>query len=424
LKMFSRVSSAAVLFTWAALAGPPLTTIQDTLYKADGTRFNGLVNIAWGGFEASDRSAIANQVLTVKVVNGRLSVQLVPNTNGTPVVFYSVTYNSDGRVQFSETWAVPPSASPLRLRDVRVPSPSVTGADTGSGPVPESEVTGLVADLSARPVKGPAYAPGAVATVNSLGTIDTVAGNPTDCVHVDGTSGPCGTAQPAFKDQDLPGGIVDGSNNSFTLSAAPNPASSLDVFRNGLLQEPGTDYALISSNVIQFTPGNIPQPGDTLLANYRLSNPGTGTSQMFASPQVLCGGTGGAVNATSLSSLATCTIPSGLLTSGDHVEIRFDLAHQGTSGGFTFQVQWGGTTILQRTAAAADAQVSGKADAGLDSSGAQVSTQSWGTVLPLSATVGSATDVYASGLVIQFQGAMGLSGETLTLRNYVVVRLP
>jgi hypothetical protein len=413
-----------MLLTWAALAGPPMTTIQDTLYKADGTRFNGLVNIAWGGFEASDQSAIANQVITVKIVNGRLNVQLVPNTNSTPVVFYSVTYNSDGRVQFSETWAVPPSASPLRLRDVRVPTATVTGSDTGSGPVPESEVTGLVADLNTRPVKGPAYTPGAVATVNSLGTIDTVAGNPTDCVHVDGTSGPCGTAQPGFKDQDLPAGIVDGSNNSFTLSAVPNPASSLDVYRNGLLQEPGTDYALVNSNVIQFTAGNTPQPGDTLLANYRLSNAGAGTSQLFPSPQVLCSGTGGAVNTTSTGSLGSCTIPSGLLMGGDHVEIKFELAHQGTSGDFSFQVQWGGTTILQRTAAAGDAQVSGHADAGLDSAGAQVSTLSWGTVLPLSATVGSATDTYASGLVVRFQGAMGVAGETLTLRNYAVVRLP
>jgi len=38
-----------------------------------------------------------------------------------------------------------------------------------------------------------------------------------------------------FQDQDLPAGIADGSNNSFTLSAAPHPASSLDVYRNGLL---------------------------------------------------------------------------------------------------------------------------------------------------------------------------------------------
>jgi hypothetical protein len=423
LKKFSRVCFAALLGTCAALAGPPLTTIQDTLYKADGTRFNGIASIAWSGFEASDQSAIANQVITVKIVNGRLNVQLVPNTGSDPVVFYSVTYNSDGRVQFSETWAVPPSAAPLRLRDVRMPAATVTGSDTGSGPVPESEVTGLLADLSARPVKGPAYAPGAVATVNALGTIDTVAGNPADCVHVDGSSGPCGSPQPGFKDQDVPGGVVDGSNNSFTLSAVPNPVTSLDVYRNGLLQEPGTDYTLAGSNIIQFTAGNIPQPGDTLLANYRLSITGTGSS-LFPNPQVLCSGTGGSVNTTTTGSLGSCTIPPGLLTGGDHVEVRFDLAHQGTSGGFNFQVQWGGSTILQRTAAAGDAQVSGHVDAGLDSSGAQVSTLSWGTVLPLNATVGNATDQYLSGLVIQFQGAMGVGGETLTLRNYAVVRLP
>ena len=424
MKTFSRVFFAAVLSAWAALAGPPLTTIQDTLYKADGTRFNGIVNIAWGSFEASDQSAIANQLITAKVVNGRLNVQLVPNTTSTPTVFYSVTYNSDGRVQFNETWAVPPSASPLRLRDVRVPTPTVTGADTGSGPIPESEVTGLVADLSARPVKGTAFMPGSVATVNSLGAIDSVTGNPTDCVHVDGTSGPCGTPQPGFKDQDLPAGIVDGSNNSFALSAVPNPATSLDVYRNGLLQEPGTDYTLVNNSVIQFTAGNIPQPGDTLLANYRLSNPGTGTAQLFPSAQVLCGGVGGSVNATSLGSLGSCTIPAGLLTGGDRIEIKFDLAHQGSAGGFTFQVQWGGTTVLQRTGAAGDALVSGRVEAGLDSAGAQMSTQSWGTVLPLNATVGNATDTYASGLAIQFQAAMGVALETLTLRNYAVVRLP
>lgn len=138
---------------------------------------------------------------------------------------------------------------------------------------------------------------------------------------------------------------------------------------------------------------------------------------------MLCSGTGGSVNTTSLGSLGSCTIPSGLLTSGDHVEIKFELAHQGTSGGFSFQVLWGGTTILQRTAAG-DAQVSGHADAGLDATGVQVSTLSWGTVQPLSATVGSATDAYANGLVIQFEGAMGVAGEPLTLPNYAVVRLP
>jgi len=80
--------------------------------------------------------------------------------------------------------------------------------------------------------------------------------------------------------------------------------------------------------------------------------------------------------------------------------------------------------VLQRTGAAGDALVSGRVEAGLDSAGAQMSTQSWGTVLPLNATVGNATDTYAGGLVIQFQAAMGVALETLTLRNYAVVRLP
>jgi hypothetical protein len=51
------------------------------------------------------------QLITVKVVNGRLNVQLLPNTSSDPVAFYSVTYHSAGRVQFRETWAVPPSAA-------------------------------------------------------------------------------------------------------------------------------------------------------------------------------------------------------------------------------------------------------------------------------------------------------------------------
>ena len=61
-------------------AAPPLTTIQDVLYKADGTRFNGTVTISWNSFEAIDRSAIAQQTITVTVVNGYLHVQLVPTT--------------------------------------------------------------------------------------------------------------------------------------------------------------------------------------------------------------------------------------------------------------------------------------------------------------------------------------------------------
>ncbi|MBV8732774.1 MAG: hypothetical protein JO336_23430 [Acidobacteriia bacterium] len=427
MKTFSRVLGPALLLAWSALAAPPLTTIDDVLYKADGTRFNGDVTITWMGFQAPDQSNIATQVITTKIVNGHLHLQLVPTASANPEVFYTATYNSDGLVQFTETWSVPPSTRSLKLKDIRVPPPLITGIgnDTGAtGPVPESDVTGLLADLSARPVVGPAFAPGAVAVVNTNGSIDSVAGNPADCVHVNGSSGPCGSASLGFMDGDMPSGIVDGSNNLFALSAVPNPATSLYMYRNGLLEQQGTDYTLVNGNLVQFAPGTTPQPGDTLLAHYRLMDGTNGAPQLYPTPQILCSGTGASVNTTTLGSLGACTIPRGILNVGDRVEIKFDLAHLGSAGGFTFQVQWGATTVLQRTAAAGDGQVSGHADAGLDAAGAQVSTQSWGTVLPFNATIGNATDSYANGLVISFSGSMGGAVDTLTLRNYAVVRLP
>jgi hypothetical protein len=428
LKTFFRVLCPALLLMRCALAAPPLTTIQDTLYKADGTRFNGIVSISWTSFQAPDLSDIPAQMITLKVVNGHLYVRLVPTTETNPEVFYTVTYNSNGLVQYTEMWSVPPSTQPLTLEDVRVPvTVSTTTGDTGAtGPIPESDVTGLVADLAARPVEGPAFAPGAVAVVDAQGLIDSVSGNPTDCVFVNGSSGPCGSGSGAysFMDGDVPSGTVNGSNDLFTLAAVPNPATSLYLYRNGLLQEAGTDYTLINNNMVQFTTTGTPQVGDTLLANYRLATSSSGTPQLFPTPQVLCSGTGATVSSTTLGGLASCSIPAGTLSAGNHVEIRFDLAHRGSAGGFTFLVQWGATTVVQRTAASTDAQVSGHADAGLDQAGAQVSSESWGTVLPLSATVGSSTDTYTSGLIITFQGAMSATGDTLTLRNYAVVQLP
>jgi hypothetical protein len=425
--MFTRSILAAALLASSALAAPPLTTIQDVLYKADGTRFNGTVTINWSSFTAADQSAITTQVLTVKIVDGNLRVQLVPNATVTPAAYYIAKYNADGRVQFEETWSVPASAQPVRLRDVRVASASgSTGTDTGGGvtvPIPETDVTGLIADLASRPMKGAGFAAGAVAVVDALGILESATGNATDCVHVDGSSGACG-ATASFVDAAALSGIVDGSNTSFSLSSAPNPAASLAIYRNGMLDKAGVDYT-VSGSSIQFLTASTPQPGDTLLASYRLTGSTTGSaSQPYPTPQVLCAGTGSATSATAFAGIGSCTIPGGLLVPGDRVEIRFDLEHQGSSGGFTFEVLWGGTTIVQRAAAVGDALVSGRAEAAIEAAGAQLSQQSWGTVLPLAAGVAGATDAYSAGITINFQGELAQAGDTLTLGGYTVVRLP
>jgi hypothetical protein len=425
--MIRRTVFAVVCLAGAAVATPSLTTIQDVLYKADGTRFNGSLTISWNSFQAADNSAIVTQTSTVKVVEGNLRVQLVPTATATPPVYYTVTYNSDGRVQFQENWVVPSSTTPVRVRDVRIATPPATtsaGNDTGSGPVQESDVVGLIADLGSRPVKASSLAAGRVAFVDALGALDSVDGNASDCVHVDGSSGPCGTGgATSFVDGDCPAGIVDGSNGTFTLSGTPSPSTSLAVYRNGILQKAGQDFSA-SGNAIAFVAAAVPQPGDTLLASYRLGTSDSGAAQMFPAPQVLCSSTGSAITAITLSSIGTCSIPAGLLVPGDRITIAFDLSHQGSLSGFSFEVDWGATPIVARSGASADTLITGRAEAAILAAGSQVSAQSWGSVLPFSATVAAASDACTNGITINFQGMLAQPGDTLSLASYTVVRLP
>jgi hypothetical protein len=74
-----------------------------------------------------------------------------------------------------------------------------------------------------------------------------------------------GGALPNFTNGEIPSGLINGSNTIFTLSAAPSPASSLQLFLNGVLQIQGIDYTLLGQS-ITFT--NPPVSGATLRAWY------------------------------------------------------------------------------------------------------------------------------------------------------------
>jgi hypothetical protein len=45
-------------------------------------------------------------------------------------------------------------------------------------------------------------------------------------------------------------------------------------------------------------------------------------------------------------------------------------------------------------------------------------------VLPFAAGVASAPDDYAGGLTIDFQAKVGSAADTVSLRNFTVVRIP
>src|ERR1700685_4049674 len=55
---FRRTAMLMVAAATMIKAQPALTTIQDILYRADGTRFNGEIFISWNAFEAGDTSNI------------------------------------------------------------------------------------------------------------------------------------------------------------------------------------------------------------------------------------------------------------------------------------------------------------------------------------------------------------------------------
>jgi hypothetical protein len=416
-----------------AAAQPALTTIQDILYRADGTRYNGTMFIAWSSFLTGDASNIATANLTVPVVNGVLSVQLVPTMTASAGAQYNVTYNSNGVNQFTEVWAVPPSTVALRISAVRVSTGTVVGpvpvsplADTA---VAIGDVTGLENELAIRPLEGIGFTVGRTAIIDGSGQIDGAAGNLSDCVRVDGTSGACGSSSggggllPSFADAEVPGGAINGANTVFSLVNSPSPAGSLDLYLNGLLMDQGGDYTL-SNNIITFITASTPQSGDTLLASYRFANPNNPLGSLTAA-QVICSSTGSGAGSTSLTQLGSCTIPAGLIENGDRVEIQFQYAHTGTATGFTGEVLWGGTTLFSRTAVSAETVVAGKLAVGIYSGGQTWDAQSWGNSLSFAAGVGTAAENTGLNLTISLLSAMaGTTSDSVTLRNFTVTRYP
>lgn len=73
-----------------------------------------------------------------------------------------------------------------------------------------------------------------------------------------------------FADDIVPIGTIDGTNAVFTLPQAPSPPASLNLFLNTGRLAAGIGYTL-NGATITYDPSQIPQVGDSHVANYRFA---------------------------------------------------------------------------------------------------------------------------------------------------------
>lgn len=151
------------LMVCAAPCWGQLTTVQDTLYTADGRYCSGSVTLAWGTFVAPDGHTVyaGSWKYPIPATANNLSVTIEP---GQYTATYAIT--PAGCSPAAENWIVPTSASPVNLLAVRSIVPPTPFAKISLGWIAQAgATTGQVMCWN-----GTTWAPGncGAATVSSV----------------------------------------------------------------------------------------------------------------------------------------------------------------------------------------------------------------------------------------------------------------
>ena len=103
--------SLCLVWGWQmhAATGPSLTTINDIVYRPDGTAAQGTMSISWPSFTTADSYAVAAGSTTVTLGSGgALNLSLVPNAGAVPAgTFYRVVTKDTSGITAVEYWVVP-----------------------------------------------------------------------------------------------------------------------------------------------------------------------------------------------------------------------------------------------------------------------------------------------------------------------------
>ncbi len=107
-----------------AMAQAVTTTVQDTIYSANGTPASGSVLVSWSAFTTAGGVAVAAGSTSVMIgAGGLLTIALAPNAGATPMgSYYTVVLHLNDGTTSRQYWVVPvtvPGGGPARLAAIQ-----------------------------------------------------------------------------------------------------------------------------------------------------------------------------------------------------------------------------------------------------------------------------------------------------------------
>src|SRR5579871_2311087 len=96
----------------ARAAAVSTTTVQGTIYLANGAPGSGTLQLSWPAFTTADNLAVTAGRTTVTIgSDGFVSVNLAPNLGASPAgLFYTAVYHLSDGTTSTEYWVVPAAA--------------------------------------------------------------------------------------------------------------------------------------------------------------------------------------------------------------------------------------------------------------------------------------------------------------------------
>jgi len=219
---------------------PTLTTVSDTVFRADGSPASGTLLISWPAFTTSEGHAVVAGTKSVTLSSaGAFSVQLAPNVGSTPAgITYTVVYQLSDSTVKTEYWAVG-TTSPQTVGQVR----TVLGTGTPAGQLATQQ-----------------YVNAALANVVHLSGNETITGTKQFAVA---PSFPSPTqagqaANKAYVDASVAGGGGGGSNfvlksgdsMTGTLSLPANPTSPMQASTKQYVDLSGANKADLINGMV------------------------------------------------------------------------------------------------------------------------------------------------------------------------------